>query len=548
MNPKSASSDPVSPPPKTPATYRITRIVFLRLLAGVYFVAFLSLWVQIDGLIGEQGLLPARAFLERMRLADADALRHFPTLLWLHPTDGFLHILCGAGCVLALMAAAGAAQAPAFVLLWACYLSLVVAGQDFLSFQWDILLLEAGFLAIFFSPLQLLSRRSRDPEPSAIVRWLVWWLLFRLMFLSGLVKWTYGDTSWRDGTAMYYHYLSQPLPTWTSWYAYKLPEWFQRMSVWSMFFIEVIAPFGIFLGRWGRRIAFVLLMILQVLITATGNYGFFNLLAMTLCTSLLDDAVWRWVGRLVMWPIQVLRTKLRRSEPATPVIIPPNSPNHVQVRSQLSRREPLAWPVWVTAPVAVVLGVLTTMAGISTCSPAMWGWKWPEPLATLREWAEPYHSANDYGLFRVMTRGRPEAVIFGSRDGVVWKPYEFKWKPGDVRQGPAYCTPHMPRLDWQIWVPFLGNLSQNEWLLNLLLAMLQGRTEVLDLLGDNPFHDAPPRYVQILIFDYQFTRVEQRDRNGAWWRRDFLQYYGPVLELDEKGGQLKVAEVPSYAP
>ena len=270
-------------------------------LGLIYLIAFLSLWVQIDGLIGSKGLLPVRDYLDVVRRIDPHPYAHYPTLVWLSPTDGFLHALCVAGVVLSLLVIAGIAQAPALALLWVCYLSLTIAGQDFLSFQWDILLLEAGLVSVFFAPLQLGPRLARQPEPSPVVRWLLWWLLFRLMFLSGVVKLTYGDPSWWNGTAMNFHYLTQPLPTWTSWYAYQLPPWMQFVSVWGMFAIEVGAPLLIPFGTWPRRLAFVLFVAFQLLITATGNYGFFNLLTIVLCIPLLDDSCWQWLARRRPW-------------------------------------------------------------------------------------------------------------------------------------------------------------------------------------------------------------------------------------------------------
>ncbi len=516
--------------PSTAATYVITRQVFLRGLGLVYLIAFLSLWVQIGGLIGARGLLPVSEYLSFIQKLDPHPYRHHPTLLWLSSGNAMLHALCAAGVVLSLLVMAGIGQALALALLWVSYLSLVIGGQDFLSFQWDSLLLETGLLAIFFAPLQLGPRASRHPKPSKVVLWLIWWVLFRLMFESGLVKLTYGDTSWHDGTAMYFHYLSQPLPTWTSWYAYQMPGWFQRFSAYSMFAIELGAPVAIFLGRRCRRAAFVALVFLQVLIGTTGNYGFFNLLTLVLCTLLLDDAVWRGFGRWVVarWRRVTKQTPSAKTESA-PVVSPP--PARLQ------------WPVWITAPLAVVLVSVTLLEAAADVTPAMRQYDWPEFVTSVREWASPFRSANSYGLFRVMTKGRPEVVIEGSSDGWTWQPYEFKWKPGDRHRRPGFCTPHMPRLDWQIWFPFLGGPGGPRWLEHLVTALLKGTPEVVGLLDDGPFGDRPPEYVRIAMYEYRFTTPAERSSTGDWWHRDRTGN-SSTFTLDPATGKLAIVSSP----
>ena len=182
---------------------------------------------------------------------------------------------------------------PFFMLigLWAFYLSLVIAGQDFLSFQWDTLLLEAGFAALFVAPLQLwLRSRGTDARTSHIGLWLLRWLAFRIMFLSGMTKLLSGDTSLRNGTALTFHYWTQPLPPWTAWYMNRLPLGFTKFSVWSMFFAELVVPFFVFTPRIPRRIAFWGIVLFQLTIALTGNYGFFNILTMVICIPLLEDA------------------------------------------------------------------------------------------------------------------------------------------------------------------------------------------------------------------------------------------------------------------
>src|SRR5438876_3443507 len=224
-------------------TYVLSRWLFLRLLGVVYLIAFTSLALQVTGLIGEHGILPATAFLDRTRaLHGGAAYRLFPTVCWLGAGDGALRVLCWGGAGLALLVVAGVAQAPALALLRVCYLSLSVVGQTFLWFQWDGLLLETGLLAILYAPTRWLPSRGREPEPSGVVRWLVWLLLFKLMFLSGITKLASGDPAWRHLTALDYHFWTQPLPPWTAWYAHWLPAWTHRGMLLTVFGIELVVP------------------------------------------------------------------------------------------------------------------------------------------------------------------------------------------------------------------------------------------------------------------------------------------------------------------
>src|SRR5260370_14771123 len=208
-----AITDPLAAPPPGPPNYVLARWLFLRLLGVIYLIAFVSLAVQITGLVGEHGILPARLFLERARdLYGGAAYRVFPTLCWLGAGDGMLRALSWGGAVLALLVVAGVAPAPALALCWLAYLSLSVVGQTFLSFQWDVLLLEAGWLAIFYAPMQLVPSLRRERAPSTAMRWLVGWPLFRLMLLPGGTTPPRADAPWRDPTGPAPHFSATPPP------------------------------------------------------------------------------------------------------------------------------------------------------------------------------------------------------------------------------------------------------------------------------------------------------------------------------------------------
>jgi hypothetical protein len=146
-------------------------------------------------------------------------------------------------------------------------------------------------------------------------------------------------------------------------------------------------------------------------------------------------------------------------------------------------------------------------------------------------WVAPFRSINSYGLFAVMTTSRPEIIIEGSNDGETWLAYEFKWKPGDPLQRPRFVAPHQPRLDWQMWFAALDTYQNNPWLINFMVRLLEGSPEVLALLEQNPFPNAPPRYVRAMLYLYHFTDFDSIQPNEAWWLREQRLQYAPALSL-----------------
>ncbi|MDQ2824566.1 MAG: lipase maturation factor family protein, partial [Verrucomicrobiota bacterium] len=275
-----------------PPTYFWARKWFLRVLGVIYLIAFVSLWVQIDGLIGANGILPINQFLSAAHeQIGRHAFSMLPTLCWFSASDAFLHFLCGGGVVLSLLLIFGIAPFISLIGLFVFYLSLTIAGQTFLSFQWDILLLEVGFLSIFLAPWRIWARRGSEAPVSRAAMFLLKLLLFKLMVMSGVVKLTSGDDCWWNLTALDYHYWSQPLPTVFAWWADQHPEWFKKFSVAFCLVVEIIVPFFMWAPRRLRLLAAGLIILLQIAIAVTGNYCFFNLLAITLCLLLIDDSI-----------------------------------------------------------------------------------------------------------------------------------------------------------------------------------------------------------------------------------------------------------------
>jgi len=490
------------PPRANAPTFAVARWVFLRLAGLTYLIAFLSLGSQILGLIGSRGILPAQPLLDAASTQLGPARYWWlPTLCWFSASDAVLRGLCLAGAGVSALLLLDVAPALCALIAWALYLSLATVCREFLSYQWDALLLEMGFLAIFFSPLRLSPRLGGDAPERPLVRRLLWWLLFRLMVSSGVVKLASGDPTWRHLTALTYHYETQPLPTWIGWYAHQLPHAFHLLSCVLMVAIELAVPWLILGSSRVRTGACAALIGFQVLIAATGNYCFFNLITIALCLLLLDDAAWP----------RALRERFSRPIPAA---------------ASTSR-----WPRWVMGPVAtVLLGVSTVQMG------SLLGLQYlcPAPLVGLVVALQPWQVVNSYGLFAVMTTSRPEIVVEGSDDGTTWHAYAFPYKPGDLRRRPAFVAPHQPRLDWQMWFAALGTYREAPWFLRFCEQLLRGSPDVLALLADNPFPRHPPRYIRATRYDYHFTDLATKRAEGAWWRRSPKGLYCPVLSLRER--------------
>jgi hypothetical protein len=477
-----------------------TRWLFLRLFGLTALVAVGSFWSQLSGLIGSQGIWPAAEMLawHRQRLGGA-SFTELPTLAWLSASDGSLHLLAALTTVAALLLAVGVAPRVSAGVLWLGYLSLVKIGGPFLSFQWDVLLIETAFLAMLFAPAGLLPWPTRESPPSRLTLFLLRFLSARLMLLSGLVKILSGDTAWRTLTAFRYHYWTQPLPTWTSHITHYLPDWVHTASCAVMFVIELVLPFFAFGPRLLRLSAFAGFAGLQLALIATGNYSFFNWLSLALCVPLLDD--------------RALQTLARRPLPMR------------------EGPEPRA-RLWKRVSLGVVAALLVTLATAESAQ-RLWRFEapaWVERLST-------FHTANSYGAFAVMTKTRPEIIVEGSRDGLSWQTYEFPYKPGAVDRRPEFIAPLQPRLDWQMWFAALGQCNSNPWFIRFQQRLLEGSAPVISLLEVNPFGSEPPRYLRSTVYQYRFSTPLDRHERGVWWQRERQGPYCPTLTL--QNGQLQ---------
>lgn len=456
---------------------QLTSWLFIKLLAAIYFTAFLSLAVQIPGLIGSNGIMPFNEYLEyAFQQRGYQAFLFRPTLFWLNASDFAMQFVAYAGCVLSVVLFFGYRQRTVLILLFAFYLSLFHAGQTFLMFQWDTLLLEAGFLAIFLTA-----------GPSHLIIFLYHWLLFRLRFMSGFSKLASGDPAWAHLTTLNYYFETQPLPHVGAWYFHQLPDWILQAGVVFAFFTELIVPFFIFFPRRFRIAAALITVVMQLLIIATSNHNWINILTIALCLFLIDDRV------------------IRKIVPG--FLLPGN------IKQPGSRKVVYALPVFavliIASSVIVFLRYIPEVKIPSVISQASY---------VVRSWG----IGHDFHIFPTMQTERHELQIEGSYDGKEWKPYAFKYKPGPVNQRPKFNVPHQPRLDWMIWFVPPKHPEFMHWFNQFILKLEQDSPEVLDLLESNPFPEGPPNYIRVQVYQYKFTNAKEREETGHWWKYRYL--------------------------
>lgn len=479
--------------------------IFLRSLGVIYFIAFASLGSQVLGLIGSQGLLPATKYLQAAaaQFGSLERLWSVPTCFWLADSDVALRAGIALGLLGAGLLVVNIAPRICCIVLWALYLSFVNVGQDFFLFQWDNLLLEAGFISIFLAPAHLLRGKEGEREPSRLARWLLLWLLFRLSVQSALSKWLGGDAAWRDGSAMDYYYETAPIPTWLGWWAHQLPHGFHAASVFMTYLMEGIAPLALIAPRRWRIVGCLFLIGFQFTILLTANYTFFNWLSIALCLAAIDDSFWRrWIA-----PLRRVADRLAAS-----------------CRPPLFR---LPRGVSYTAFGLMILLTIVATDGFQRTIPMARG---------LLSVIAPFRSWNTYGLFSMMTKERWELEIQGSMGGVDWKPHIFRYKAGPLDRAPPFVAPHQPRLDFQCW--FLtfdgyGDFRRHRYVVALLQGICAKNPTILRLLENDPFPNGPPRYLRLQVHRYEMTSPSERRETGRYWKIVESRPWSPLIRCEE---------------
>jgi len=476
------------------------RWIFLRALGVIFFSAFYSLWFQIHGLIGERGILPVESFLANVGAAVPGVKRfwYVPSLFWIDASDRALTVVVAAGLGCSILVIANVMPKLTIALSTLFFLSCIAVLQDFSSYQSDGMLLEAGFISIFFAPVGIRPGLGSADPPTRASRFMLQWEWFRIYFESGVAKIASGDIHWRNFTAMDDYYQNGPLPAWPGWYVQHLPHWYHAATVVATLVIELGIVWALFLPRRLRLACFVIVTGLQIGIIATANYAFLNYLVLVLGVLLLDDRA-------------LARFGLRLREAAAPALTTAR-----EWRLGLEYFV-MAWLLYATVVVFLASGSNSALS-------------WPEHVL------EPFRFANPYGLFATMTEARYEIEFQGSRDGgKTWIAYPFRYKPQDIKERPGIYAPYQPRFDWNLWFASLGPWRSSDWVVRAQQRLLEGSPSVLALFRSDPFAGAPPTQVRTVLWQYWFTDWKTKRETGAWWRRQELGLFSGVLTKGANG-------------
>lgn len=457
------------------------------------FIALLGISIEIKGLFLKNGISSFQEIYKNFQEHGINEFFKLPSFFVFNAQDYFIYLILiiAFACLIVLAShffRNRYIRSGFFLIFYLCYLSFVNFGEPFMSFQWDALLLEASFLFFIYFFF------SQDLELARLNIWLFRLLVFKLMFMSGLVKLLSGDLVWQDFSALKYHYFTQPLPSLSSFFVHQLPALFHKSACLLMFVIELIFPFFIFFGKKFRELAAWSFIVLQVIIFCTGNYGFFNLLTIVLCFSLFDfksgldqKYILHRTYKYFSWTILVLYTLVSLS----------------LICSRIKMPEILLQPAKIY-------------------------------YKTLGR----FHACNPYGLFAMMTKKRGEIVIQAGRQipgelGVEWQDYKFKYKPQDLKRLPSQIAPLQPRLDWQMWFAALSDYRRNPWFLKLAEKLLYAEKDVLDLFANKPFNGQKPDFIRALYFDYSFNDFQSYLKTKDVWQRDYQGVYLKQVSLSK---------------
>ncbi|EGG17899.1 putative transmembrane protein [Cavenderia fasciculata] len=512
-------------------SYYLSTWFFLKILSIVFFVAFFSSYLQVKGLIGEDGILPVNTLLERqqknlMASASPSSTNEINSIwiLLTHPTNGFgisvnntLYLMCVLGLVFSSLSLFTTPIATYIGFMWFLYYCIVDVGQIFYSYQWDQLLLETSFLAIFLSPFTF----KYDDKPSTPIRYLLKWLVFRLIFGSGIIKLT---PIWSSFKAMSFHYETQCIPNIISYYVHQFPNYYHQFETMMTLVIEILVTPFFFAPRVFKITACLINILLQICIILTGNYNFFNYLTIALLLMLLDDSFILSACSVILPSPFYQYIRMLEYNKTTSARQDREKRNKTDIRFTLSNinSKNLLIPF-----IFILVGMSTLYASTRYLQRQ----SVPTIIQRVHSALDFYHITGTYGLFSHVTTERFELSIEGSYDGIQWYEYEFYYKPGNLSRAPPLVFPgHNPRLDWQMWFAGISDPRTQGWIVHFMAKLLEGSPEVLSLIDYSPFPlDNPPKYIKANKFKYQFTKWKTSDQ---WWEREFVDHYILPFELD----------------
>jgi hypothetical protein len=470
----------------------------LRLLGMVYALAFLVAINQSLPLMGANGLTPMDDYLKNVSVAlggTGAGFRRLPSLFWFWHSDTVLLIVAWAGFILSLIVVAGYANAPVLAIVWFFYMSFVHAGQEWYGYGWEIQLTETGFLAIFLCPLLDMRPFPRQPPPMPIIV-LFRWLICRIMFGAGMIK-LRGDQSWRDSTALYYQFETQPMPGPLSRWFHFLPRGILKAGVWFNWLAEIVAPLFVFWPRIGRHIAGIVIILFQFTLILSGNLSFLNWLTIIPALACFDDG---FLSKCLP------RTLVEKAETARNNALPSKS---------------MLVTAWIVTAIIALLSVEPVFNLAS-------------PRQMMNASFDPLDLVNTYGAFGSVGQERLNVVFEGttdndSSDNAHWKPYIYKGLPVLTEQRPAQIAPYHYRFDWQMWFASMSTPEEYPWTITLVSKLLHNDPSITGLFAVNPFSDRPPRYIRAVLYRYAFAPSGRP--GGMYWTRTRISTWLPATGL-----------------
>ena len=483
-----------------PKTYWLTRYVILRLLGVIYAIAFLVAINEIVPLIGSDGLLPVELFLKQISdaIGPTEGFIRLPSIFWFGHSDAALLTVAWIGFLLSCVVAAGYANALLLGVLWFLYMSFVHIGQDWYGYGWEIQLLETGFLAIFLCPLINMRPFPKHAPPIQIII-LFRWLIFRIMIGSGLIKLRW-DVTWLNGTALYYHFETQPIPGPLSRWFHFLPRAILKMGVWFNFLAELAAPLFVFWPRIARHIAGVIIVLFQINIILSGNLSFLNWLTIIPALACFDDG---FLSKVLP------RRLVHKAEIAT---------------TNAEPSKPMQTTAWVITVVVLFLSIAPVVNMLSSNQ-------------IMNTSFDPLDLVNTYGAFGTVGEQRLNVIFEGtsdndSSDNANWKPYIYRGLPVELNKMPPQIAPYQLRLDWQMWFASMASPDEYPWTLNLEWKLLHNDPGAISLFARNPFPGKPPRYIRAVLYRYAFAKPG--NAKGLWWTREKISDWIPAMSVNDE--------------
>lgn len=483
-----------------PPTYWLTRFMILRLLGIVYAVAFLVPINQIVPLIGSDGLLPAGIYLKQVSNAlgsTGAGFMRLPSLFWWVHSDAALITVAWIGFIFSCIVAAGYANALLLTVLWFLYMSIVHVGQEWYGYGWEIQLSETGFLAIFLCPLLDMRPFPKRAPPLPIIL-LFRWLIFRIMLGAGLIK-IRGDEIWRNGTALYYHFETQPLPGPLSRWFHFLPHTALKIGVWFNWLAELAAPWFVFWPGIARHIAGTIIVLFQLTLILSGNLSFLNWLTIVPALACFDDGFWS--GILPVALVRKVKAAAKNAEPSRPMLT----------------------TAWAATIIVVILSIQPALNLLS-------------PGQIMNTSYDPLELVNTYGAFGTVGKERPNVIFEGTMDDSAsdssnWKPYIYKALPVALDKRPPQIAPYQLHLDWQMWFASMATPEEYPWTYNLVWKLLHNDKNAVSLFASNPFPGKPPRYIRAVLYRYSFAKPG--NSQGDWWKRERIGTWLPPMSVND---------------